>query len=160
MQKACLEKWTPNIEVSKVLVQVVYPLSVWGPARPSSPRMEPQQDIEQARAYQDTPWASVIYIFSVALVHMCYSEIKQICKVTLTCVFHLNQVTNEPPKGLRANIRRAFTEMTPSYFEENILGQKWRQIIFGICFFHAIVQVHSILLLNRNKNVCFVKINK
>nr|KAF6307771.1 dynein axonemal heavy chain 6 [Myotis myotis] len=50
------------------------------------------------------------------------------------------KVTNEPPKGLRANIRRAFTEMTPSYFEENILGQKWRQIIFGICFFHAIVQ--------------------
>ncbi|XP_005385504.1 PREDICTED: dynein heavy chain 6, axonemal [Chinchilla lanigera] len=50
------------------------------------------------------------------------------------------KVTNEPPKGLRANIRRAFTEMTPSFFEENILGKKWRQIIFGICFFHAIVQ--------------------
>ncbi|XP_006738893.2 dynein heavy chain 6, axonemal [Leptonychotes weddellii] len=49
-------------------------------------------------------------------------------------------VTNEPPKGLRANIRRAFTEMTPSFFEENILGRKWRQIIFGICFFHAIIQ--------------------
>uniref|UniRef100_A0A673UGS7 Dynein axonemal heavy chain 6 n=1 Tax=Suricata suricatta TaxID=37032 RepID=A0A673UGS7_SURSU len=50
------------------------------------------------------------------------------------------KVTNEPPKGLRANIRRAFTEMTPSFFEENILGRKWRQIIFGICFFHAIIQ--------------------
>ncbi|XP_064233929.1 dynein axonemal heavy chain 6 isoform X6 [Aotus nancymaae] len=50
------------------------------------------------------------------------------------------KVTNEPPKGLRANIRRAFTEMTPSFFEENILGKKWRQIIFGICFFHAIIQ--------------------
>ncbi|KAG8512932.1 Dynein heavy chain 6, axonemal [Galemys pyrenaicus] len=51
-----------------------------------------------------------------------------------------NSVTNEPPKGLRANIRRAFTEMTPSFFEENILGRKWRQVIFGICFFHAIIQ--------------------
>ncbi|XP_060043693.1 dynein axonemal heavy chain 6 [Erinaceus europaeus] len=50
------------------------------------------------------------------------------------------KVTNEPPKGLRANIRRAFNEMTPSFFEENILGKKWRQIIFGICFFHAIIQ--------------------
>ncbi|XP_004691642.1 PREDICTED: dynein heavy chain 6, axonemal [Condylura cristata] len=50
------------------------------------------------------------------------------------------KVTNEPPKGLRANIRRAFTEMTPSFFEENILGKKWRQVIFGICFFHAIIQ--------------------
>jgi len=29
------------------------------------------------------------------------------------------KVTNEPPKGLRANMRRAFTEITPQYFEEN-----------------------------------------
>ncbi|KAG8130387.1 hypothetical protein E2320_017072 [Naja naja] len=50
------------------------------------------------------------------------------------------KVTNEPPKGLRANIRRAFTEMTPTFFEENILGKIWRKIIFGICFFHAIIQ--------------------
>uniref|UniRef100_A0A670K2Q2 Dynein axonemal heavy chain 6 n=1 Tax=Podarcis muralis TaxID=64176 RepID=A0A670K2Q2_PODMU len=50
------------------------------------------------------------------------------------------KVTNEPPKGLRANIRRAFTEMTSSFFEENILGKTWRKIIFGICFFHAIIQ--------------------
>ncbi|XP_015279206.1 PREDICTED: dynein heavy chain 6, axonemal [Gekko japonicus] len=50
------------------------------------------------------------------------------------------KVTNEPPKGLRANIRRAFTEMTASFFEENILGKMWRKIIFGICFFHAIIQ--------------------
>ncbi|XP_063073303.1 dynein axonemal heavy chain 6 [Engraulis encrasicolus] len=50
------------------------------------------------------------------------------------------KVTNEPPKGLRANIRRAFTEVTPSFFEEHILGRKWRKIIFGVCFFHAIIQ--------------------
>ncbi|XP_053147968.1 dynein axonemal heavy chain 6 isoform X2 [Hemicordylus capensis] len=50
------------------------------------------------------------------------------------------KVTNEPPKGLRANIRRAFTEMTATFFEENILGKIWRKIIFGICFFHAIIQ--------------------
>jgi len=29
------------------------------------------------------------------------------------------KVTNEPPKGLRANTRRAFTEMTAKFFEEN-----------------------------------------
>ncbi|XP_063775637.1 dynein axonemal heavy chain 6 [Pseudophryne corroboree] len=50
------------------------------------------------------------------------------------------KVTNEPPKGLRANIRRAFTEITPTFFEEHLLGRKWRKVIFGICFFHAIIQ--------------------
>ncbi len=29
------------------------------------------------------------------------------------------KVTNEPPKGLRNNIKRAFTELTPNFFEEN-----------------------------------------
>ncbi|XP_078448652.1 dynein axonemal heavy chain 6 [Lampetra planeri] len=50
------------------------------------------------------------------------------------------KVTNEPPKGLRANIRRAFTEITQALFEKNVLGQNWRKIVFGICFFHAIIQ--------------------
>ncbi|XP_030047949.1 dynein axonemal heavy chain 6 [Microcaecilia unicolor] len=50
------------------------------------------------------------------------------------------KVTNEPPKGLRANIRRAFTEITPAFFEEHILEKMWRKLIFGLCFFHAIIQ--------------------
>ncbi|XP_053553128.1 LOW QUALITY PROTEIN: dynein axonemal heavy chain 6-like, partial [Bombina bombina] len=50
------------------------------------------------------------------------------------------KVTNEPPKGLRANIRRAFTELTPDFFENHDLGANWRKIVFGICFFHAIIQ--------------------
>ena len=50
------------------------------------------------------------------------------------------KVTNEPPKGLRANIRRAFAEIQVPFFEENILGLDWRKIVFGICFFHAIIQ--------------------
>ena len=29
------------------------------------------------------------------------------------------KVTNEPPKGLRANTKRAFTEITAHFFEEN-----------------------------------------
>uniref|UniRef100_A0A3Q3F9T0 Uncharacterized protein n=1 Tax=Labrus bergylta TaxID=56723 RepID=A0A3Q3F9T0_9LABR len=50
------------------------------------------------------------------------------------------KVTNEPPKGLRANMRRAFTEISSSFFEDHILGSQWRKIVFGICFFHAIIQ--------------------
>ncbi|XP_026216049.1 dynein heavy chain 6, axonemal isoform X2 [Anabas testudineus] len=50
------------------------------------------------------------------------------------------KVTNEPPKGLRANMRRAFTEISSSFFEDHILGRPWRKLIFGISFFHAIIQ--------------------
>ncbi|KAJ9576326.1 hypothetical protein L9F63_006826, partial [Diploptera punctata] len=50
------------------------------------------------------------------------------------------KVTNEPPKGLRANLKRAFTELTTNFFEDHPLGPKWRKMVFGICFFHAVIQ--------------------
>ncbi|KAK9882719.1 hypothetical protein WA026_022770 [Henosepilachna vigintioctopunctata] len=50
------------------------------------------------------------------------------------------KVTNEPPKGLRANIKRAFIEMTEEFFEGHVLEQDWRTMIFGLCMFHAIIQ--------------------
>ncbi|XP_046391604.1 dynein axonemal heavy chain 6 [Ischnura elegans] len=50
------------------------------------------------------------------------------------------KVTNEPPKGLRANVKRALMDMDPDFFEDNVLGMDWRRLVFGICFFHAIVQ--------------------
>ncbi|CAK8691447.1 unnamed protein product [Clavelina lepadiformis] len=50
------------------------------------------------------------------------------------------KVTNEPPKGLRSNIRGAFSAISPTFFEDNALGVNWRRMIFGICFFHAIIQ--------------------
>ncbi|OXA50744.1 Dynein heavy chain 6, axonemal [Folsomia candida] len=50
------------------------------------------------------------------------------------------KITNEPPKGLRANVRRALVEMEKEFFEANMLGDPWRRIVFGICFFHAVIQ--------------------
>eukprot|EP00794_Sanderia_malayensis_P006345 gene6346-7072_t len=50
------------------------------------------------------------------------------------------KVTNEPPKGLRANIRRAFTEISAESFETHSLGATWRRLVFGLCFFHAVIQ--------------------
>jgi len=50
------------------------------------------------------------------------------------------KVTNEPPKGLRANAKRAFGELSADSFENHILGVTWRKLVFGICFFHAIIQ--------------------
>ncbi|XP_058809206.1 dynein axonemal heavy chain 6 [Phymastichus coffea] len=50
------------------------------------------------------------------------------------------KVTNEPPKGLKANVKRAFFELEENFFENHELGEKWRRMIFGVCFFHAIIQ--------------------
>ena len=50
------------------------------------------------------------------------------------------KVTNEPPKGLRANVRRAFTSLDKEAFEAHFLGDTWRKLVFGLCFFHAIIQ--------------------
>lgn len=52
-------------------------------------------------------------------------------------------MTNEPPKGLRPNIRGAFSALSPSFFENHSLGVKWRKMIFGLCFFHAVIQVST-----------------
>ncbi|XP_046489725.1 dynein axonemal heavy chain 6 [Neodiprion pinetum] len=50
------------------------------------------------------------------------------------------KVTNEPPKGLKANIKRSLFELEEDFFENHALGTQWRKMVFGICFFHAIVQ--------------------
>ncbi|XP_017780151.1 PREDICTED: dynein heavy chain 6, axonemal [Nicrophorus vespilloides] len=50
------------------------------------------------------------------------------------------KVTNEPPKGLRANIKRAFIDMLDEFFEDHILGQQWKSMLFGLCMFHAVIQ--------------------
>ncbi|CBY22454.1 unnamed protein product [Oikopleura dioica] len=50
------------------------------------------------------------------------------------------KVTNEPPKGLRANVRRAFAEIDAAHFENHELKLDWRRIVFSLCFFHAILQ--------------------
>nr|XP_050848639.1 dynein axonemal heavy chain 6 [Vespula vulgaris] len=50
------------------------------------------------------------------------------------------KVTNEPPKGLKANLKRALLDLEEDFFEDNVLNESWRKMIFGICFFHGIIQ--------------------
>ncbi|XP_060520964.1 dynein axonemal heavy chain 6 [Cylas formicarius] len=50
------------------------------------------------------------------------------------------KVTNEPPKGLKANVKRSFADMQEDFFEDHYLEQKWRAILFGICMFHGVIQ--------------------
>ena len=68
------------------------------------------------------------------------------------------KVTSEPPKGIRANMKRAFIDLTATFFETHRtfyrrvrcsrsgslhsrigLEMDWKKIVFGICFFHAIL---------------------
>ena len=96
--------------------------------------------------------------------------------------------------GLRANMRRAFTELSAELFETHsmlygtscsgmlfcsvVLGVTWRKLVFGLCFFHAIIQerkkfgplgwnikviivnvlTHSIIIISMNSMILIVNV--
>ena len=47
------------------------------------------------------------------------------------------KLTNEPPTGLKANMKRAFAYFNREEFEERETKEK--AIVFGLCFFHSLV---------------------
>ena len=47
------------------------------------------------------------------------------------------KITNEPPAGLKANIKRAFASLNRETFEE--CDSKMKSILFGLCHFHAVM---------------------
>mmetsp|Transcript_39172 Transcript_39172/g.65698 ORF Transcript_39172/g.65698 Transcript_39172/m.65698 type:complete len:1242 (-) Transcript_39172:75-3800(-) len=51
------------------------------------------------------------------------------------------KLTNEPPKGLRANLLRSFANVVnPEKYENCTKKREWKKMLFGLCFFHATVQ--------------------
>lgn len=50
------------------------------------------------------------------------------------------KLTTEPPRGIRANLNRSFMEKSDEYLDDCKKAKEWRKMIFGISFFHAIVQ--------------------
>jgi dynein heavy chain, axonemal len=50
------------------------------------------------------------------------------------------KITNEPPKGLRANIARSFADITTDLFDVHPpQGVKFKKLLFGLSFFNAII---------------------
>eukprot|EP00611_Tribonema_gayanum_P021674 TRINITY_DN4214_c0_g1_i1.p1 TRINITY_DN4214_c0_g1~~TRINITY_DN4214_c0_g1_i1.p1 ORF type:complete len:1693 (-),score=702.71 TRINITY_DN4214_c0_g1_i1:70-5124(-) len=47
------------------------------------------------------------------------------------------KLTNEPPAGLKANLKRAFANFSREYIEE--ADSKTKSILFGLCHFHAVM---------------------
>jgi dynein heavy chain len=51
------------------------------------------------------------------------------------------KVTTEPPKGLKAGLARTYSTMVNQDFLEKVEPyEKWRNIVFTVCFLHSIVQ--------------------
>mmetsp|Transcript_33441 Transcript_33441/g.54338 ORF Transcript_33441/g.54338 Transcript_33441/m.54338 type:complete len:762 (+) Transcript_33441:1-2286(+) len=50
------------------------------------------------------------------------------------------KVTNEPPKGLKANMKRTFLDLEESTFEGCSKPEIFKKLLFGLAFFHAVCQ--------------------
>eukprot|EP00002_Diphylleia_rotans_P007300 TRINITY_DN1682_c0_g1_i3.p1 TRINITY_DN1682_c0_g1~~TRINITY_DN1682_c0_g1_i3.p1 ORF type:complete len:1955 (-),score=398.96 TRINITY_DN1682_c0_g1_i3:368-6232(-) len=50
------------------------------------------------------------------------------------------KLTNEPPKGLKANLLRSYADLSETDFENCSKPLPWKKLLFGLSFFHAVIQ--------------------
>ncbi|EDV25795.1 uncharacterized protein TRIADDRAFT_23475 [Trichoplax adhaerens] len=49
------------------------------------------------------------------------------------------KMTTEPPKGLKANMKRLYQSITYEQFNNCRKPEKFKKLLFGLCFFHSIL---------------------
>ena len=50
------------------------------------------------------------------------------------------KITQEPPKGLKANLGRSYIDLDVSNFEGCKQATAYKNLLFGLCFFNAVIQ--------------------
>lgn len=50
------------------------------------------------------------------------------------------KLTTEPPRGMRANLKRSYGNLSQEFLEDCQKPEIWRKLLFGLAFFHAVVQ--------------------
>lgn len=50
------------------------------------------------------------------------------------------KLTTEPPRGIKANMSRTFAEINDEWLDKCNKADIYRKMVFGVAFFHAIVQ--------------------
>ena len=49
------------------------------------------------------------------------------------------KLTTEPPRGMRANMKRTYQNITQEFLDNEHKPTIWRKLIFSLAFFHAVV---------------------
>ena len=61
------------------------------------------------------------------------------------------KMTTEPPKGIRANMKRLYQTVNEDYFSEVGCPQKFKKLLFALCFFHSVlIERRKFLMLGWN----------
>ena len=51
-----------------------------------------------------------------------------------------SKLTVEPPRGMKANIKRSYVSVTQEILEETSKPEVWRKLLFSLSFYHAVIQ--------------------